>query len=321
MDLLRLINEKCSYFSDTSAIQGLRSVILHIEMAERHFENGKKGEDYLFTDVIYRSNHAYEGSLKEAYQVLTGKQAERLSPNNIEEEFEKGTILTARVLQLFRNYRQEWRNKSTHDYMLCFSEQEAFLAIVNVCAFFNILLDQMIERKAYNQEKIKLSKSGTVIQNQIQNKSFIEQISSLLINFPSYAFNKTVSDSAPKYLHNEMIGMLAAYIDSSDIELEVTTEYSIITENRKLYADMLIRKGESSLLIEIKVATRNVDDLLRAGQKQLLQYMDATDLKDGILYILPKGSGSTKMITRKVEIIKSGQNKQIVEIFPESFFV
>ena len=74
MDLLRLINDKCSYFSDTSAIQGLRSVILHIEMAERHFENGKKGDDYrLFTDVIYRSNQAYEGSLKEAYQVLTGK--------------------------------------------------------------------------------------------------------------------------------------------------------------------------------------------------------------------------------------------------------
>lgn len=320
MDLLRLINDKCSYFSDTSAIQGLRSVILHIEMAERHFENGKKGDDYLFTDVIYRSNHAYEGSLKEAYQVLTGKQAERLSPNNIEEEFEKGTILTARVLQLFRNYRQEWRNKSTHDYMLCFSEQEAFLAIVNVCAFFNILLDQMIERKAYDKEKTKLSTSEIVKQKQTQYESLIEQISSLLVDFPNYALTKSKSVSTPWYFHNERIGMLAAYIDSSDTEIEVITEYSITNEERKLYADMLVRKGESSLLIEIKVATGNVAGLLSAGQNQLSRYMDAADFQNGILYILPKGSVSTKMVTRKVEITRANKNRQIVEIFPEEFF-
>ena len=60
-----------------------------------------------------------------------------------------------------------------------------------------------------------------------------------------------------------MIGILAAYIDSSDTEIEVITEYSITTGKRKLYADMLVRKGESSLLIEIKVATRNIADLLR----------------------------------------------------------
>ena len=94
-----------------------------------------------------------------------------MSPHEIEQSFEKGLILKERVLTFFENYRRDWRNTSTHDYMLCFSEQEAFLAIVNVCAFFNILLDQMIERKAYNQEKIKLSESGTVAQKQVQYKS------------------------------------------------------------------------------------------------------------------------------------------------------
>lgn len=114
--------------------------------------------------------------------------------------------------------------------------------------------------------------------------------------------------------------MLAAYIDSSDTEIEVITEYSITTGKRKLYADMLVRKGESSLLIEIKVATRNVADLLSVGQNQLLLHMDAADLKDGILFILPKGSDFTKMVTRKVEIKRTDENKQIVEIFPERFF-
>ncbi|MDD4620235.1 MAG: hypothetical protein PHQ15_05355 [Methanosarcina sp.] len=321
MDLLKLINDKCSYFSDTSAIQGLKSVILHIEMAERHFEIGKKeDDDRFFTDAIYRSNQAYEGSLKEAYQMLTGNKPNKMTPHEIEQSFQKDLIIKGRVLTLFENYRRDWRNTSTHDYTLCFSEQEAFLAIVNVCAFFNILLDQMIERKAYNQEKIKLSESGAITQKQVQHKSLIEQISSLLTDFPNYALNKTVSDSTLKYFHNEMIGMLAAYIDSSDPEIEVTTEYSITTEKRRLYADMLVRKGESSLLIEIKAATRNIADLLSAGQNQLSLYMDAADLKDGILYILPKESGSTKMVTRKVEIIRANESKQIVEIFPEGLF-
>lgn len=138
MDLLKLVKDKCNYFSDTSTIQGLRSIISHIEIAERHFEKGKQGEDYLFTDVIYRSNQAYEGSLKEAYRVITDNQPEKLSTFQIEKYFENGTILKDRVLALFVNYRQEWRNKSTHDYTLYFSEQEAFLAIVNVYAFVTI---------------------------------------------------------------------------------------------------------------------------------------------------------------------------------------
>ena len=178
----------------------------------------------------------------------------------------------------------------------------------------------MIERKAYNQEKIRLSESGIITQKQVRYKTFIEQISSLLIDFPNNNLTKTVSDSTPQYFHNEMIGMLAAYIDSSDTEIEVITEYSITTGKRKLYADMLVRKGESSLLIEIKVATRNVADLLSVGQNQLLLHMDAADLNDGILFILPKGSDFTKMVTRKVEIKRTDENKQIVEIFPERFF-
>jgi len=321
MDLLKLINDKCSYFSDTSAIKGLKSVILHIEMAERHFENGKKeDDDRFFTDAIHRSNQAYEGSLKEAYQMLTGKKPNKMSPYEIEQSFQKDLILKERVLTFFENYRRDWRNTSTHDYKLFFSEQEAFLAIVNVCAFFNILLDQMIERKAYNKEKIKLSESGVISQKQVKYKSLIEQISSLLVDFPNHVLTKNESDSTPQYFHNERIGMLAAYIDSSDTEIEVTTDYSIINGGRRLYTDMLVRKGESSLVLEIKVATRNNADLLSAGQNQLSRYMDAADFKNGILYILPKGSGSTKMVTRKVEITRANENKQIVEIFPEGFF-
>ncbi|AKB81142.1 hypothetical protein MSBR3_0564 [Methanosarcina barkeri 3] len=321
MDLLKLINDKSNYFSDTPIIQGLRSVIYHIDIAERHFENGKKGEDYLFTDVIYRSNQAYEGSLKEAYQVLTGSKSENLSTSQIEKKFAEGTILKARVLTLFENYRREWRNTSTHDHKLRFSEQEAFLAIINVCAFFNILLDQMIERKAYYQEKIELSESGVIEQKHVCYESLIDYISQLLIDFPHKAVTKNINYSLSSYFENELTGMIAAYIESSDQEIKVITGYSISIGTSKIYADMLVKKGESSVLIEINKSTKHTNNLVEAMVDQLVLFMEAAKIKDGIFYIIPKGIKNTKMATTKVNIENSSGNYNINEIYPEGLII
>ena len=102
MDLLELIRDKCNSFSDPETAQGLVSVISHIEIAERHLDRGKKGEDYLFTDAIYRTNQAFEGSLKEAYRVLTGNQPGKLTPFKIEQYFVQNSILKERVLFFLR---------------------------------------------------------------------------------------------------------------------------------------------------------------------------------------------------------------------------
>ena len=307
-------------FTVLEIVQGLGSVISHIEIAERHLDRGKKGDDYLFTDAVYRTNQAFEGSLKEAYRVLTGNQPEKLTPYEIELYLEEKAILKERVLLLFKNYRQEWRNKSTHDYKLYFSEQEAFLAVVNTCAFFNILLDQMIERKAYIQEKIELSKSGIVKTDQIQDKSLIEQISQLLIKFSNDAPSKMKGTAMPRYFERELIGMLGAYMDSADEQIEVITEYAITFGERKLYADFLVRKGESSLLIEIKNPAKSVATLLNHGKEQLFTYMNASGINDGILYIPPIRNDSTKMITREAELKIDDGRKRIIEIFPEKYF-
>lgn len=319
MDLLKLINDKCSFFSDPEISQGLKSVILHLETAERHFDRGKQGEDYLFTDVVYRSNQAYEGSLKEAYRVLTGYPPERLTPYDIEQHLKKNNILRERVSFLFDNYRKEWRNSSTHDYTLCFSEQEAFFSIISVCAFFNILLDQMIEKKAYDQEKIELSKIGIIPSKQVQDKSLIEQISQLLITFSNGSPSIMRGVAMPMYSERELMGTLNAYLNSADKQIEVIPEYAVTDGERRLYADFLVRKGESSLLIEIKNPTKSVDTLLNYGKDQLFTYINASGIKNGILYIPPRRNSSTKMMTREVEHIKSGDKMKIVEIFPEKF--
>lgn len=318
MDLLTLIKDKCYSFSDLETSQGLRSIILHLEAAERHLDRGRKGEDYLFTDVIYRTNQAFEGSLKEAYRVLTGNLPEKMKPYKIESYFEEKAILKERVLLLFKNYRDEWRNESTHNYKLYFSEQEAFLAIVNVCAFCNILLDQMIEKNAYTQEKDELSKSGTVINAQIKDESLIEQVSQLLIKFSTKDLSIKKGAAILKYSERDLIGRINAYIDSADDQIKVITEYSIPFGERNLYADLMVRKSESSLLIEIKKPSSSIDPLLYGGKEQLLTYMNASGINDGILYIPPVKRDS-KMITREVELKANDEKKRIVEIFPENY--
>lgn len=80
MDLLKSLKEKAEYFSDAEEDQGISSVVSHIEIAERHYDGGKSGDDYLFNDVIYRTNQAFEGALKETYRIVTGKDSEKLTP-------------------------------------------------------------------------------------------------------------------------------------------------------------------------------------------------------------------------------------------------
>jgi hypothetical protein len=72
MDLIHLIKSKASSFDGTPSQQGIEAVIHHIEIAESHFEQGKALGEYLFTDVIYRTNQAFEGAMKEAFRVLEG---------------------------------------------------------------------------------------------------------------------------------------------------------------------------------------------------------------------------------------------------------
>ncbi|HDZ9686318.1 TPA: hypothetical protein RU365_003365, partial [Vibrio cholerae] len=77
MDLAKLIKEKSEVFENTENYLGIECVLNHIDVAEKHLVNGRGGNDYLFNDVIYRANQAFEGALKEAYVVLTGESVGR----------------------------------------------------------------------------------------------------------------------------------------------------------------------------------------------------------------------------------------------------
>lgn len=286
MDLLKLIKSKSSFFAGTPSQQGLDAVIHHIEIAEHHFEQGRTNGEHLFTDVIYRSNQAFEGALKEAYRVLNSADLTRKTPFQIEQYFESSNALKERVLNQFTNYRTEWRNKSTHDYQLFFSSQEALLAIVSVSAFFNILLDQMLEKHSHEMEKTRLSKIAKSVFSDVENYGslgFMQQCIELLTHFSAELSREMDGKESPR--EYELLGKLSGFISASDPDIKISTEKAIDHASGILRIDLLLEKDDSAVIIEMKRPSIEWKRRAREGLEQLRHYLIATKLVHGIVFV------------------------------------
>ena len=124
MDLLATSKSRIDALPQGNYVPVLRAVLLHIETAFGHLSRGQSAkDDTAFTDVVYRTNQAFEGSVKEAYRVPQERTG-RIAPDDIERYLETNKVFRPRVLSQFKNYRTEWRNPSTHDYKLDFDDSE-----------------------------------------------------------------------------------------------------------------------------------------------------------------------------------------------------
>lgn len=86
MDLVSEIREKLKALESDSSFDGISAAIRHIEVAERHLKRARnENEEDFLNDVIYRTNQSFEGMLKEAYTVLTGRDGTKLSSYQIEQ--------------------------------------------------------------------------------------------------------------------------------------------------------------------------------------------------------------------------------------------
>jgi hypothetical protein len=98
MDLVDTLKKKIEVLDDGDYILGLRAVLRHIETAFRHLSRGQEIDDETaFTDAIYRTNQAFEGSIKEAYRVLAGQDPQKKRPFDIENYLEQTGIFRSRV--------------------------------------------------------------------------------------------------------------------------------------------------------------------------------------------------------------------------------
>lgn len=302
MDLLQLIKDKSRAFEGTELYPGIEAVIHHIEIAETHFERAREYGEHMYTDVIYRTNQAFEGALKEAYRVIAAKDPSKQSPFHIEKYFESNNLLKERVLIQFTNYRTEWRNKSTHDYQLFFSSQEAFLAIVSISAFFSILLDQMVERYSHKVEKEELSKESYSLLQRVKNYEqldFLQQCVELLRHFSLSLI--TESKAITNLSEYEILGRLTGFISATDPRIKFTSDKPVRLGSMTMRMDLLLEKGDRAIAVEVKRPSKERVRREREGLEQLKSYLAATGLIEGIVFIpqLDNSSSPTLLIVTR----------------------
>jgi hypothetical protein len=281
MDLIATLRSKISALQEGDYSPGLKAIILHIETAFGHLSRGQqKNEETAFTDAIYRTNQAFEGSIKEAYRVLTGKDPDKQRPYDIEQYLEKEHVFRERVLSQFTAYRTEWRNPSTHDYKLDFDESEAFLALVTVSAFACLLFDQIAEHVSFTTSKAATDSHSKNLRRRLGKRdvNLLDRATRLIAEF--VAQKLPVTTSPQRRLEIQVLGALAGFLASAapDITVGVETKLSEIDRG-----DMLLSLGEERVLIELK-SDRAAAKMLYNAIAQVEHYLLVGGIKNAILF-------------------------------------
>lgn len=286
MDILKSIQNQIKEIHNLSSDISLDAVQTHIERAEKLYDLGTKGGDeQFFTDVIYRTNQAFEGSLKQAYMILNNQSEEKTNKKrtvDIENYFETNSIFHERVLHHFKNYRQEWRNKSTHDFKLFFSESEAFLAIVNVSAYTYVLFNQIIEKLAYNVEKERLANENKQLKviNSITKQKDVNLKTKTISLIQE--FSKTTNIFQKNIKEVEIIGALRAFLESASDDYKVQSEVSYQIGSQKIHIDLLLDTDDEELIIEVKRPNLKHNS---SYDQQMIKYMELANIPNSILWI------------------------------------
>ncbi len=314
MDLIATLRNKIDVLDDGEYIVGLKAVLLHIETSFRHLSRGRDAEDdTAFTDAIYRTNQAFEGSIKEAYRVLAGQDPAKKRPFDIEGYLEKHKVFRSRVLSQFTTYRTEWRNPSAHDYKLDFDESEAFLAIVSVSAFACLLLDQITERLSYLKSQAEADSQKQAIAETLAgtvNASLLTRAVDVLRQFCA-TYTPSIS-STQQHTEAQFIGALHGFLASAAPELKVVTD-ARLSKDRPFRADLIIHRGEESLVVELKrrLYRNNFHNVLA----QLEHYMLISGIKNGVALFMPDSPSDLEV----QEVDVSGIGGKLTVLSPEGF--
>lgn len=313
MDLVDVLRKKIDVLDEGDHFTGLKAVLLHIETAFRHLSRGQDSDDdTAFTDAIYRTNQAFEGSVKEAYRVLTGQDPSKKRPFDIETYLEKNNIFRPRVLSQLTTYRTEWRNPSAHDYKLDFDENEAFLAIVSVSAFSCLLLDQIAERLSFIKSQAEAEVQKAALSASLEptvDAELLVRVVELLNQFCESHIPSVTSGH--KMSEVQVVGALHGFLASAAPELDVETEAA--DSEGRLRADLIVRRGDERLIVELRRSSlRN-----RAAGAQLERYMRVFGIKRGIALLYPE----TSSLMDKIELKSNDPEMTMIGLAPSGTIV
>jgi hypothetical protein len=315
MDLLKLISDNSKGLSGSVFETGLAAVIRHLQRAEVYLMRGRDQDDQdFFNDVIYRTNQAYEGILKEAYELFTSRVGTRLRTADLEQHFAKESILSARVSSAFQTYRQEWRNPSTHDHRLFFSEQDATLALSTISTFVYLLLDQMIEVRAsqLQQERTERSSLKKDVPSRT-GKSIAEVAASALMD---HALSDALTGFSKETREIEIIGTVHGHLAAALPQIKVDHDPIIQTQTARLRPDLVLNDGQNTVVVEIKRLTGAPGEKLAQALVQLESYLAATQTHQAVLYLVPSEPQDAMMQLALTRQTSDGQAIMVYLITP-----
>ncbi len=315
------IKRKVSESLPADFFPGIYNVINHLQMAEHYWQEAKGSiEEYLFTDAVLRANHAFEAALREAYKLVCGKDPKGLTIKQLYKDLDEQNIFKDKEAQTFHRYLEDWEIPSETDEQLFYSEQEAMLAILNVSAFFFILVEQIIEIASYEKAKYFLGwDRAEKIKKELAHygdKFFLDKVVALLRLFSAELFYIEERENAPA--EYEMLGYLRGFLEIAAPELEVEIDKRIDIGISHTQLDMVIASGDDLILVETKRSNQikgSIFDIDNAIQ-QLSGYMTATQISYAILFYLPI-LGSTDLADREIEMEVDGVHQQIKVVYPQ----
>jgi hypothetical protein len=276
MDLLKVLKARVDALDVPECTPGLRAVLQHVQVAAGHLTRGSaNGDDTAFTDAIYRTNQAFEGSLKEAFRTLAGRDPASVRPFDIENYFQSNAVLRQRVLDQLSTYRTDWRNPSTHDYKLDFDENEALLAIVSVCAFAIVLIDQIAAKASYEKARAVSPISSAVA----PSPSLPDAVADALLTFKPAQVLSVYGSALRK---SEVIGALAGHLTTLLPAAQISSEALLVPGARER-ADIMITASGAKLLIEVQRG-RHVGNIRSLALAELSHCIALSGIRDAVLY-------------------------------------
>ncbi len=176
-----------------------------------------------------------------------------------------------------------------HDYWLDFDEDEALLAIVSVCAFAIMLVDQMSERLSFDRAVaavVSTHAPASTRANVDTERPLADRIADAMKSFRPSLASDTPSGS-PR--HAEVIGALAGYLASTLPQAHVDFEPKL--GDSHLHADLAVAREDQRVIIEVK-HIRHPNALarrLRESLAQLGEYMRVAGVGESLLYFYSDG--------------------------------
>jgi len=287
---------------------GLEAVLRHATAAIRHFERADGHDEDAYTDCIYRTNQIYEGSLKEAYRIISKKEPTKISLYEIEEHFIKENTLRHRVLEQMSRYRHDYRNPSTHDYKLDFDENEALLAILSVTGFSILLIDQI--RKALEQDALQAANvfQGDERLSDVENQVsvFSEELAKSIFYFLRSDFNNFDITSW------ETSALVSAFLEKSG--LEITRDVYIESDRGWSEWDLIVQ-NESGVKLPIDIMTSRGRQSKDITMSRLVRMADFAKVSDYRHVILIEGTSNSENYELKKFTFLNPQNQDEITIF------